>query len=285
MSIKKDHTGRRWVEVEIEVPGTPEEVWEAIATGPGISSWFVPTEFADGADGKPVKVVAHIAPDNSMDSVADVVEWEPPHRFKATSKDLGPDAPEIATEWIVEARSGSTCTVRVVHSLVTDTDDWDNQLGSWESGWPWFLQILRLSLLDFRNQPCRAFRIMGATGGDPAQAWAYFIKAIGLKECAIGSLCQAPGGMPPLIGRVKKVGAPGGHHHAALVRLDEPCAGILSTFAMPMGDAVYLVLDFFLYGKRAEEAAARWEPRWQAWMAERYPMPEDEGRQGGWLPA
>jgi len=28
-------------DLSIEVPGTPEEVWEAIATGPGISSWFV----------------------------------------------------------------------------------------------------------------------------------------------------------------------------------------------------------------------------------------------------
>ncbi len=278
MSLKKDHTGRRWVEVEIEVPGTPQEVWEAIATGPGISSWFVPTEFETGEDGTPVKVVSHFGPGNSMDSVAEISEWKPPHRFNATSKDLGPDAPEIATEWIVEARSGSTCTVRVVHSLFADNDDWDNHVAGWESGWPWFFQILRLSLLDFRNQPCRAFRIMGATGGDPAQAWAYFTKAIGLKECTVGGLCQAPGGMPPLIGRVKKTGE-GGHEHAALIRLDEPCAGILSTFAMPMGGAVYLMLDFFLYGKRAEEAASKWEPHWRTWMAERYPMPEgDSGR-------
>src|SRR5439155_990358 len=45
MSVKKEASGRRSVQVEVEVPGTPEEVWQAIATGPGISSWFVPTEF------------------------------------------------------------------------------------------------------------------------------------------------------------------------------------------------------------------------------------------------
>lgn len=44
MSVKKDASGRRSVEVEVEVPDTPEEVWQAIATGPGVSSWFVPTE-------------------------------------------------------------------------------------------------------------------------------------------------------------------------------------------------------------------------------------------------
>ena len=45
MSVKQEANGRRSVQVEFEVPGTPEEVWQAIATGPGISSWFVPTEY------------------------------------------------------------------------------------------------------------------------------------------------------------------------------------------------------------------------------------------------
>ena len=41
MGVKEEASGRRSVQVEIEVSGTPEEVWQAIATGPGISSWFV----------------------------------------------------------------------------------------------------------------------------------------------------------------------------------------------------------------------------------------------------
>ena len=40
MSVKKEASGRHSVQVEVEVPGTPEEVWQAIATGPGISAWF-----------------------------------------------------------------------------------------------------------------------------------------------------------------------------------------------------------------------------------------------------
>jgi hypothetical protein len=38
MSVKIEASGRRSVQVDVEVPGTPEEVWKAIATGPGISS-------------------------------------------------------------------------------------------------------------------------------------------------------------------------------------------------------------------------------------------------------
>ena len=35
MPVRKDDSGRRWVEMEFLVPGTPAQVWHAIATGPG----------------------------------------------------------------------------------------------------------------------------------------------------------------------------------------------------------------------------------------------------------
>ena len=59
MPVNKDPDGRRWVQTEVEVPGSPEEVWQAIATGPGISSWFVPTEVEERDGGK---IVAHFGP-------------------------------------------------------------------------------------------------------------------------------------------------------------------------------------------------------------------------------
>jgi uncharacterized protein YndB with AHSA1/START domain len=49
MSVNLEPSGRRSVQVELEVAGTPEAVWQAIATGPGISSWFVPTEIEQRA--------------------------------------------------------------------------------------------------------------------------------------------------------------------------------------------------------------------------------------------
>ena len=44
MAVKRDGDGRRYVEAEVEVPGSPEEVLRALATGDGISSWFVPSK-------------------------------------------------------------------------------------------------------------------------------------------------------------------------------------------------------------------------------------------------
>ena len=102
MSVKKEASGRRSVQVEVEVPGTPEEVWKAIATGPGISSWFVPTEFEE-RDGKPVAVTLNFGP--GMESRSAVTAWDPPRMFAAQGEGWG-GSPPIADEWSVEARGG-----------------------------------------------------------------------------------------------------------------------------------------------------------------------------------
>src|SRR4029434_10650787 len=98
MSVKKEASGRRSVLVEVEVPGTPEEVWQAIATGPGISSWFVPAEF-ELRDGNTVAGKVNIGPGMYARSV--VTAWDPPRRFAAEGSGWG-GAPPIADEWTVE---------------------------------------------------------------------------------------------------------------------------------------------------------------------------------------
>ena len=162
MSVKKEASGRRSVQVEVEVPGTPEEVWQAIATGPGISSWFVPTEFEE-RDGKPVAVKLNFGP--GMESRSAVTAWDPPRMFAAQGEGWG-GSPPIATEWSVEARAGGVCLVRVVHSLFASTDDWDNQLEGTESGWPGFFRTLRIYLTHFRGQRSAIMQFDGSRRGN-----------------------------------------------------------------------------------------------------------------------
>src|SRR4029450_7792858 len=176
MSLKKEASGRRWVQVEVEVPGTPEEVWKAIATGPGISSWFVPTEFEE-RDGKPAAVPLTFGP--GMESRPAVTAWGPPRMFAAQGEGWG-GSPPIADEWTVEARGGGVCVVRVVHSLFASTDDWDNQLEGTESGWPGFFRILRIYLTHFRGQRSAMMQWMAPAAGTEAEAWATLTAALGL---------------------------------------------------------------------------------------------------------
>src|ERR1700680_1435976 len=99
MSVKKEASGRRSVQLEVEVPGSPEEVWQAIATGPGISSWFVPGQVEERAGGA---FTLNFGP--GMESESKIAEWDPPRRFTKEGDGMDPDAPPVATEWIVEAK-------------------------------------------------------------------------------------------------------------------------------------------------------------------------------------
>jgi uncharacterized protein YndB with AHSA1/START domain len=262
MSVKKDESGRRWVQAEVEVPGTPEEVWAAIATGEGVSSWFVPTE--KRADGT---VVSHFGP--GLDAVARETAWDPPRRFAAEGE-MGPDAPKIATEWIVEARSGGTCVVRVVHSLFASTDDWDDQLEGIESGWPGYFHILRLYLTHFRGQPCSGFQLMGMTSEPASSAWDVLATSIGLVDAKPGEHRRSPAGSPRLAGLVER-GGDAGHPNQVLLRLDEPTSGIAHMFAMAMGNVVVVSIRLYLYGAGASEIARSNEPVWQEWLAQHFP--------------
>jgi uncharacterized protein YndB with AHSA1/START domain len=271
MPVKKDETGRRFVQAEVEVPGTPEEVWQAIATGPGITSWFVPTRVEERVGGA---VTANFGP--GMDSVSTIAAWDPPRRFAADSRDMGPDAPTIATEWTVEAQAGGTCIVRVVHAWFAETDDWDSQFEGHEHGWRAFFRILRLYLAHFRGQHGVNLQLMGV-GSDPKEAtWAAFAGRLGIAGAEPGRRVESTADAPALAGRVEHAGE-AGHAEELLLRLDAPAPGIAHLFALPMGGQVYLPIRLYLFGDQSAAVAAREEPAWQAWMARHFPMPAQPG--------
>jgi uncharacterized protein YndB with AHSA1/START domain len=270
MSVKKDDAGRRFVQVEVEVPGTPEEVWQAIATGPGISSWFVPAEFEE-RDGKPVAVKLNFGP--GMESRSVVTAWEPPRKWAAQSDGWVPGSPPIANEWSIEARGGGTCIVRIVHSLFASTDDWDNQLEGTEYGWPAFFRTLQLYLTHFRGERSTMMKLMATTASTEAEAWDTLTSALGVKGVRVGQRSRAPASVPAVGGVVEYVSqAP----YDALLRLDTPGPGVLAlgVFSFP-GGSTMVALNFYLYGDQAAETVAHETPLWEAWFQERFPMPSE----------
>ena len=272
MSVKKEASGRRSVQVEVEVPGTPEEVWQAIATGPGISSWFVPTEFEE-RDGKPVAVKLNFGP--GMESRSVVTAWDPPRRFAAEANGWAPGSPPIADEWSVEARGGGICVVRVVHSLFASTDDWDKQLEGSESGWPGAFRILRLYLTHFRGQRSTIMQFKALVAGTAAEVWATMTAALGLNGVGAGQSWAVPAGVPALGGVVEHVSQ---SPYGALLRLDQPGPGAAALGAVNCGGPIMVTLSFYLYGDQAAGTVARETPLWQAWIQERFPMPPEPSK-------
>ena len=266
MTVKKEASGRRSVQAEVEVPGTPEEVWQAIATGPGITSWFVPTTFEE-RDGRPVAVSATFGP--GIVSRSEVTAWEPPRMFAAQGQGWG-GSPPIATEWSVEARAGGVCLVRVVHSLFSDTDDWDGQLEGTESGWPGFFRTLRIYLSHFRGQRSALMQSVVPAAGTEAQAWQTLTTALGLEGVSAGQRWTAPAKGPAAGGITEYIS---GDPFDVLVRLEVPGPGVLALGVFTMGGQTMVAMSMYCYGDLAEQAVARETPPWRAWIQERFPAP------------
>jgi uncharacterized protein YndB with AHSA1/START domain len=264
MSVKIEDSGRRSVQVEVEVPGTPQEVWQAIATGPGISSWFVPAEFEE-RDGKPIAAKLNFGP--GMESRSPVTAWDPPRMFATESDGWVPGSPPIRDEWSVEPREKETCVVRVRHSLIASTDKWDSQLKGSEAGWPGFFRTLRVYLTHFRGQRSTMMQWMASAAGTEGDAWETLTAALGLKGVNAGQRWTAPAGVPMLSGVVEHVSE---KPYNALLRLDKPGPGAAALGAVNFGGAM-VTLSFYLYGDQAAGTVARETPLWQAWIQERFP--------------
>ncbi len=272
MSVKKEASGRRSVQVGLELPGTPEEVWQAIATGPGISSWCVPTEFEE-RDGKPVAIKLNFGP--GIDCPTKITSWDPPRMFATEGDGFLPGSPPIANEWSVEARGGGICILRIVQSLFASTDDWDNQLESAKSGLAGFLAILRIYLTHFRGQRSAMKWWRAPAAGTEADAWEALTATLGLQDMHIGQRFTAPASAPALGGVVENVTQ---NPYDAALRLDTPRPGVAALGTFNMGGPSMVAMNLYFYGDEAAATVAREAPLWDAWFQKRFPMPTEPGK-------
>ncbi|MEM7164570.1 MAG: SRPBCC domain-containing protein [Planctomycetota bacterium] len=269
MSVQSDGSGKRWIQVEIEVPGTPEEVWKAIATGPGMECWFMP--LGTNADETEQKVggAIYMGSGDEKQKVGEYTEWDPPRRFVAEGQSWGPDAPALAHEWTVETKAGGTCIVRVVNSYFADSSDWDNQLGDMDLGWARFFRILQRYMTDFSGQPCAAIHLMGPTGMPQSNVWETMTGAFGLDGAKEGAPWKsAIAGASELSGTVHQVEA--GAAPSAILRVDGSVSGTASPLAFTIGGQTMFAVGIYLYGDGAADFVAREEPKWQSWMQETF---------------
>lgn len=282
MPVKKDKDGRRSIEAEVQVPGPPEEVWRAIATGQGISSWFVPTQVEEREGGR---AVSSFGP--GMDSVGTIRMWNPPHSYVVETEE-GPL--EVATEWIVEARAGGTCVVRVVHRWFADSDDWDGEFEGHAYGWLSFFRMLRLYVTHYAGQTCSAFDLAAFSNTPPPETWRTLKSAVTIDERTEGvaSTPAAPALSGAVVAGIKdpeqlraRESAPqvravlegmGDEEPELLIRLERPAQGFAHMFVMSLGDQTMVSMRFFFFGDEGASAAAKAEREWNGWLAERFSL-------------
>lgn len=247
----------RAIELEIEVPGTPEEVWQAIATGPGISSWYVPHTVTEREGGS---ATARFGAGPEMEVPGRVATWEP---FKRIVFDGGDGVGGMAFEWLVEARAGGTCIVRLVNTGFGSGDDWDAQYDAMTDGWIMFLQNLKMHIQHFAGQPARASLPTGMWSGSRDEAWIKLTNGLGITAAPeVGDRIDVNASDAPTLGGVVTDATP----WRISLLVDKPSPGTALLAAEGMGDSVSVSIWSYLYGADGEEAAERDESRWQGWL-------------------
>ncbi len=255
--MNEDH---RRIELEVEVVGTPEAVWQAIATGPGISSWYVPHTVEERQGGH---ATASFGPAPEMQIPGRVAAWEPPRRIVF---DGGEGVESLAFEWLVEARDGGTCIVRLVNTGFGSGQPWDDQYDGMCEGWKLFMLNLQLHCKHFAGQAGTSMLPMAMWAGPKADTWAAVTSALGVPAAPnVGDRLVVNGdGAPPMAGTVVEAAS----WRLALL-LDAPCPGTAIIATEAMGDHVGVSIWSYLYGPDALAIVQRDEPLWNTWLTAR----------------
>ncbi|MEO5841675.1 MAG: SRPBCC domain-containing protein [Acidimicrobiales bacterium] len=143
------------MELTFVLPGTAEQLWDAIATANGISSWMLPTDVEERVGGA---ICYHMGPD--MSSEGTVTGFDAPHRFAIVEPEwallVGQDPASVtplATEFLIEAQSGGTCVLRVVTSAFGTGADWEHEFfADMEKNWVPQFDNLRVYLAHYAGK-------------------------------------------------------------------------------------------------------------------------------------
>ncbi|WP_331748421.1 SRPBCC domain-containing protein (plasmid) [Streptomyces sp. NBC_00984] len=186
------------IELETNLPASPEQVWEAIATGPGIDSWFMGRNEVEPREGGSAAMET-----GGHREEAVVTAYEPGNRF-ATRTATAEDGRFMAFEYLIEGRGGGSTVLRVVHSGLLG-DDWEDEYDALRRGWPFHLHTLREYLTHFPGRTGVPVFALAPSGGRSApEVRAELARGLSLPSpVPVGSqIYAAPAGLPPLDGEV-----------------------------------------------------------------------------------
>jgi uncharacterized protein YndB with AHSA1/START domain len=159
---------------EVELDSTEAQVWEAIATGPGISSWFMgPHEVEPRAGGKITLTIGDFVQQST------ITTWNPPKRL-AYRGDEGADGSFHAIEYLIEACDSGSTVLRFVHSGFL-SDHWDAEYEDKTShGWDMYLHTLTQYLVYFTGRPGTYVYAEGSKAAEGQDAWTVITEALEL---------------------------------------------------------------------------------------------------------
>jgi uncharacterized protein YndB with AHSA1/START domain len=236
---------------EATVDATVDEVWEAIATGPGIDSWFMGhTDVADGA--------VRLAFGDYM-PVQTITAEEPGRRF-AYGAAPDPDGRFIAYDFLIEARGGGSTSLRLVTNGFLPGDDWADEYEAMSKGGAMYFATLVAYLTHFAGRHATSITVAGPKVTDWPAAWGALGGAFGLDRPAVeGDEVTAA-----IDGRTQKGTVYFVNDASVAIRTADALYRFVRGFAPGGGPAPLLAMhNLFVPGIDPKDA----ERTWSAWLA------------------
>jgi uncharacterized protein YndB with AHSA1/START domain len=227
---------------EAEVPAGPDEVWAAIATGPGIDSWFM------GRNEVTADTVRTVFGEYTPE--LKVTGRDPAHRF-AYGSARAPDGRFIAYEFLIEGRAGGSTVLRTVTSGFLPGDDWADEFEAMTLGGELHFRTLVEYLTYFAGR----FATPVTASGPPGTNWSRD-RLLLCRELGLSEMPQPgdPVRLGPANGVVYFANA-----HAIGVRTPDALYRFMRGFARPVLAAHHL----FAADTEPDQARQAWE----AWLS------------------
>jgi uncharacterized protein YndB with AHSA1/START domain len=240
------------VRKEIALDAAPEEVWDAIATGPGIDSWFMGRNELEPRVGGRAGLSLGGQTEEST-----VTAWEPGERLALRTPE-GPDGTFAAFEYLIEGREGGGAVLRLVHSGLLG-DDWETEYEAMKTGWDMYLAKLAEYLTHFRGRRAKVVFAARPDAASPERVWETLTGLFGLRaEPAVGDRARLTvAGLPAAEGVVDYVDLPG----FLGVRTDDAMYRFIHS-GPDRGNVV--VLGHHVFAESADEKET--ELAWQTWL-------------------
>ncbi|PXY30899.1 SRPBCC family protein [Prauserella muralis] len=232
---------------EVEVAATPEQVWDAIATGPGIDSWFMGRNEVEPGQGGTVRTFFG----GYTPSFA-VTAWEPGRRLAYGSPEA-PDGRFVAFEFLIEGRAGGSTALRLATSGFIPGDDWADEFEAMTKGNALFFHTLATYLSHFAGRTATPVTAFGPPVADWTSAWTALRRAVGL-------------GDDPAVGDTARFTVDGEHIEGHVYSVNSQTLGIVAPGGMYrflQGFHGPMVAGHHLFSTVDTTTAER---AWQAWL-------------------
>jgi len=161
------------VREEITLDATPEQVWAAIATGPGVDSWFMGrSEIEQRVGGKSTMDFGGFA----MEST--ITAFEPLKHF-ATRSDPDENGGFMAFEYLIEGRGQGSTVLKFVHSGFLAQDDWQDEYDALKVGDGMYLRKLAIYVKHFAPRTASYSLMLQGPQVPNDKAWQEFTSVVG----------------------------------------------------------------------------------------------------------